>query len=189
MKTFKVMVWVDYKVSETYIVEVEAENEDLARDTARDKVDRGDCDQFGKAVRSDLTIDTSDDVTEVPSNLSTFVKGAKLLSVVVVMESIDDEGVDAGILTLSIGQYREYKMDVKEGFPSEDGCSIVYEMIRYDEVSPECPYDLTVDDLMSSELKCEMFIESATEVESITMFVRIGGENGCTKAIDVTRES
>jgi hypothetical protein len=41
---------------------------------------------------------------------------------------------------------------------------------------------------MSSDLKVEFYIATENEIESMTLFVRFGGVNGMTKAIDVIQE-
>ena len=118
-----------------------------------------------------------------------FIHNVEILSLNVVLVGKKDEETNLGAVTIS-REGREYILDVVQSYSTfEDGITnIETDLIRDDETFSDCPYDITAVDLMSSDLKVEFYIETENEIESMTLFVRIGGAHGMTKAIDVVHE-
>ena len=113
------------------------------------------------------------------------------LTIVLYGEVKKDEDVDLGSLTIA-RDGREYILDVCQSYTIFDGgfTTISAELIKDEEIFGECPYDITAEDLMSNDLKVEFYIGGtfSANIENMTLFVKFGGENGMTKAIDVESE-
>jgi hypothetical protein len=118
-----------------------------------------------------------------------FIDGVEILSLDIVLVGEKDVETDLGAVTISC-EGREYILDVCQSYSKfENGLTTIEtDLERDDEVFGECPYDITAVDLMSSDLKVEFYIATENEIESMTLFVRFGGVNGMTKAIDVIQE-
>lgn len=121
------------------------------------------------------------------------IDGVEILGVTVVLygERTDDDEIDLGAVTIS-REGREYILDVCQSYTNIDGgfTTIETDLERDDETFEDCPYDITAEDLMSDNLKVEFYIggDFPHTVEHITLFVRFGGENGMTKAINVSED-
>lgn len=121
------------------------------------------------------------------------IDGVEILGVTIVLygERTDNDEIDLGALTLK-REGREYILDVVQSYTNvEDGFTTIETDLEKDEDTfDECPYDLTAEDLMSSDLVAEFFIggDFTPTIEHMTLFVRFGGENGMTKAINVVEE-
>jgi hypothetical protein len=122
-----------------------------------------------------------------------FIDGVEILGVTVVLygEIEENEHVDLGALTIKRGN-REYILDVVQSYRKFEGgfTTIETDLEKDEDTFDECPYDITSEDLMSDDLDIEFFIDGdfSANIEYITLFVRFGGENGMTKAIDIQSE-
>lgn len=118
---------------------------------------------------------------------------AEILGVTIELygERTDEDEFDLGALTLK-RQGREYILDVVQSYTNIDGgfTTIETDLQKDEDTFDKCPYDLTDEDLMASDLVAELFVGGnfAPTIEHITLFVRFGGENGMTKAINVIEE-
>ena len=66
MKTYKVLVWHDYKVTDTYMVEVQADSIEDAMVLAEEEVQDGNGIPYSDHVRMDETFEASENnVTEI----------------------------------------------------------------------------------------------------------------------------
>lgn len=65
MKKFKVMVWVDYSVTETYFKTVEAENEVDAMRLAEAAIEEGDYDEEWDRNCFDITTEANENSVEL----------------------------------------------------------------------------------------------------------------------------
>jgi hypothetical protein len=121
------------------------------------------------------------------------IDGVEILGVTVVLygEIEENEHVDLGALTIKRGN-REYILDVVQSYRKFEGgfTTIETDLEKDEDTFDECPYDITSEDLMSDDLDIEFFIDGdfSANIEYITLFVRFGGENGMTKAIDIQSE-
>ena len=97
--------------------------------------------------------------------------------------------VDLGAVTIK-REGREYILDVVQSYttPKDGFTTIETDLERDDDTFDECPYDITAEDLMSDDLVAEFYIASELPVETLTLFVRFGGEDGMTKAINVVED-
>jgi hypothetical protein len=120
---------------------------------------------------------------------NTFIDNVEILSLNIVLVGKIDEETDLGAVTIS-RDGREYILDVCQSYSTfEDGLtSIETDLERDDMIFDDCPYDITAVDLMSNDLKVEFYISIENEIESMTLFVRFGGVNGMTKAINVIKD-
>lgn len=111
------------------------------------------------------------------------------LTAVLYGERNDEHEIDLGSLTIK-REGREYILDVVQSYTEvKDGfTTIETDLERDDETFAECPYDITAEDMMADDLFVEFYIASDLEVENLTLFVRFGGENGMTKAINVVED-
>ena len=118
-----------------------------------------------------------------------FIHNIEILSLNVVLVGKIDVETDLGAVTIS-REGREYILDVVQSYSMfEDGItSIETDLERDDELFFDCPYDITAEDLISDDLKVEFYISTENEIESMTLFIRIGGAYGMTKAINVIQE-
>lgn len=121
------------------------------------------------------------------------IEGVEILGLTVVLygEVTDDEEVDLGAVTIS-RDGREYILDVVQSTRVfEDGFTTIETDLKEDvETFDECPYDITDEDLMEDDVNVSFFIggDFSATIEHMTLFVRFGGENGMTKAIDVSQD-
>ena len=121
------------------------------------------------------------------------IDGVEILGVTVVLygEIEENETVDLGALTIK-RDGREYILDVVQSYKEFKGgfTTIETDLEKDEDTFGDCPYDITSTDLMSDDLDIEFFIDGdfSANIEHITLFVRFGGENGMTKAIDVQSE-
>lgn len=86
---------------------------------------------------------------------------------------------------------REYILDVVYStWASElDETTVALDLEVDKETFEDCKYDLTENDLQSNNLISTIFIGEVHDIlKSATLFVKIGGENGMTKAIDLILE-
>tara|TARA_Y100000114_G_scaffold89164_1_gene82667 strand:- start:1589 stop:1798 length:210 start_codon:yes stop_codon:yes gene_type:complete len=60
MKTYKVLVWHDYKVTDTYMVEVQAESIEDAMVLAEEEVQDGNGEIYSDHIRMDETFEASE---------------------------------------------------------------------------------------------------------------------------------
>jgi hypothetical protein len=118
-----------------------------------------------------------------------FIHNIEILSLNVVLVGKIDVETDLGAVTIS-REGREYILDDVQSYSTfEDGItSIETDLERDDELFSDCPYDITAEDLISDDLKVEFYISTENEIESMTLFIRIGGAYGMTKAINVIQE-
>jgi hypothetical protein len=122
-----------------------------------------------------------------------FIDGVEILGVTVILygEIEENEHVDLGALTIKRDD-REYILDVVQSYTKFEGgfTTIETDLEKDEDTFEDCPYDITSVDLMSNDLQLEFFIDGdfSANIEHITLFVRFGGENGMTKAIDVQSE-
>ena len=65
MKTYQVLVWHDYKVTDTYVVEVQAESIDDAMALAEEEVQDGGGELYSDHVRMDETFEASENNVEL----------------------------------------------------------------------------------------------------------------------------
>ncbi len=119
------------------------------------------------------------------------IDGVQILGVTIELygEREDHHEIDLGAVTIK-REGREYILDVVQSYTEvKDGFSTIEtDLERDDETFDECPYDITAEDLMSDDLVAEFYIVSDLEVENLTLFVRFGGEDGMTKAINVVED-
>lgn len=121
------------------------------------------------------------------------IEGVEILGLTIVLygEVTDDEEVDLGAVTISRDN-REYIVDVvQSNRVFEDGFTTIEAQLKEDvETFDECPYDITAEDLMSNDLEVTFYIggDFSATIEHMTLYVRFGGENGMTKAIDVSQD-
>lgn len=121
------------------------------------------------------------------------IDGVEILGVTVVLygERTDDDEIDLGSVTIS-RDGREYMLDVCQSYTKIDGgfTTIETDLERDDELFEDCTYDITSTDLMSSDLLVSLYIggDHSLTIEHMTLFVRFGGENGMTKAINVVED-
>jgi len=121
------------------------------------------------------------------------IDGVEILGVTIVLygEIEKDECVDLGALTIK-RDGREYILDVCQSYTTFKGgfTTIETDLVKDEETFSECPYDITAMDLMSDDLDIQFFIDGtfSPSIEYITLFVRFGGINGMTKAIEVQSE-
>ena len=101
--------------------------------------------------------------------------------------------LDLGSVTLNC-EGREYKLDVTDSlWDSDEGyteisCGLT--TIDEDDIFEDCKFDLTGDDLFSSELRGTIFVgDEGEEIEGEEMTATlIVQRDGCTRAIDLTFE-
>ena len=96
-----------------------------------------------------------------------------------------DDTPDLGAIYLS-RDGREYILDVYQSYTTESGDTEIDCDLEVDkDTFEECAFDLTAEDLMSSDLKATFYIATELEIDSMTLFVKIGS---MTKAIDLEQE-
>jgi hypothetical protein len=119
------------------------------------------------------------------------IDGVEILGVTIKLlgEITDNDEIDLGAVTIKRDD-REYILDVTQSYTNTDGgfTTIETALERDDEYFSDCPYDIPAVDLMSNELVVEFYIASDLPIESLTLFVKFGGEDGMTKAIDVVED-
>ena len=119
------------------------------------------------------------------------MKDIEFLGVTIVFDGNAERGiVDLGSITLKSGE-REYKLDIETSLYTFANGQTTIEC-EVDEAKDifgdECKYDLTKEDLYNLDV-AEIFISGeCDEPEHQTLFVRSGGVEGCTRAIDLTLE-
>jgi len=100
--------------------------------------------------------------------------------------------LDFGALTLTHSSGRTYLLDVNQSWSEEDDTKVELRASEDFDTFPqddEFPYDLTLDDIKSGDIKATLFIggeEEEPEVESITYNVEDG--EGNTIAENLTAE-
>ena len=65
MKTYKVLVWHDYRVTDTYMVEVQAESIEDAMALAEEEVQDGNGEIYSDHIRMDETFEASENNVEL----------------------------------------------------------------------------------------------------------------------------
>ncbi len=65
MKTYKVLVWHDYRATDTYVVEVQASSVEDAMVLAEEEVQNGNGDIYSDHVRMDESFDASENNVEL----------------------------------------------------------------------------------------------------------------------------
>jgi hypothetical protein len=120
------------------------------------------------------------------------IDNVEILGLTIVLYGETDNSpsvVDLGAVTIK-REEREYILDVVQSYstPKDGFTTIETDLERDDEIFDECPYDITAEDLMSNDLVVEFYIASEFPIENMTLFVRFGGENGMTKAINVVED-
>jgi hypothetical protein len=96
-----------------------------------------------------------------------------------------DDTPDLGAVTLS-RDGREYILDVCQSYTTEKGDTEIECDLEVDrDMFEDCAFDLTMEDLYSSDLKATFYIATELEIDKMTLFVRSGG---CTKAIDLEQD-
>jgi hypothetical protein len=108
--------------------------------------------------------------------------------------------LNLGLVTLK-NEGRSYVLDTVESqwYNEGNGTKVIIRLERDDELVPECKFDLTKFDLVSSTLEATLWHEEAIEVSdgeyvepesqsfSVT-FLKQDGSQGMTKAIDLITE-
>jgi hypothetical protein len=98
----------------------------------------------------------------------------------------DMDTPDLGAVTLS-KDGREYILDVCQSYTDESSgdTEIKCDLEVDKDIFEDCEFDLTATDLMSSDLLAEFYIATELEIDSMTLFVKIGS---MTKAIDLEQD-
>jgi|TARA_R100000081_G_C4768189_1_gene143967 Tfp pilus assembly protein PilX len=64
MKTYKIQVWHDYQVTDTYEVEVQASSEEEAMQLAEEAVRNGDCELWNEGERMEHSFEANENSIE-----------------------------------------------------------------------------------------------------------------------------
>jgi hypothetical protein len=113
-----------------------------------------------------------------------------------IMGELDFAALDLGSVTLSCDG-REYKLDIVAScWDVEEGCTeITADLTTMDEdaIFEDCPFDLTGDDLFSSDLTGTIFIgddylEDTSILPDFVIATLIVERDGCTRAIELAFE-
>jgi len=97
-----------------------------------------------------------------------------------------------GAVTLS-RDGREFILDVCQSYTYDDedcaGATIIQCDLEIDEDTfPDCPFDLTIEDLLSDDVSAKFFIESDEEEFEISQMILMFNHEGEHKAIEVEEE-
>ena len=97
-----------------------------------------------------------------------------------------------GAVTLSRGG-RQFILDVCQSYTYDDedcaGATEIQCDLEIDEDTfPDCPFDLTIEDLLSDDISAEFFIESDEEEFEIVQMILIFKHEGQYKSIKVKKE-
>lgn len=122
------------------------------------------------------------------------IDGVEILGLTIVLFGELDrktEYIDLGAVTIK-REDREYILDIVQSYTKiEDGFTTIdTDLAKDEDTFEDCPYNIMAEDLISDDLSVDIFIDGdfSQTIEHMTLFVRFGGENGMTKAIDIESE-